>query len=84
MSKKAIETNKLTKYYDSFLAVDNISLEIDKGDFFGFLGPNGAGKTTFMRMLTGRLRPSGGSACVNGFSVRDETLEVKKTIGVLT
>ena len=83
MVNLAINTKNLSKDYGSFRAVNNISLEIERGKFFGFLGPNGAGKTTSMRMMTGRLRPTSGSAEIVGFDVVENNLEVKKRIGVL-
>lgn len=79
----AIQTNQLKKNFGDLNAVNGIDLEVEKGKFFGYLGPNGAGKTTSMRMMTGRLRPSSGSARIVGYDVVDETLEVKKRIGVL-
>ena len=62
-----IEAENLTRYYGSTRAVYNISFHVDKGEIVGFLGPNGAGKTTTMRMLTGFLPPSDGTARVAGF-----------------
>lgn len=79
----AIETMNLSKNYGDFVAVDDLNLEVESGKFFGFLGPNGAGKTTSMRMMTGRLSPTSGTARIVGFDVVDNTLEVKKRIGVL-
>ncbi len=79
----AIETMNLSKNYGDFVAVDDLNLEVESGKFFGFLGPNGAGKTTSMRMMTGRLSPTSGTARIVGFDVVDDTLEVKKRIGVL-
>jgi len=69
---KAIEVVGLTKYYGSFLAVDNVSFEVKKGEIFGFLGPNGAGKTTTVRTITGVLRPSSGEIRVLGYNILDE------------
>jgi len=69
---KAIEVVGLTKYYDSFLAVDNVSFEVKKGEIFGFLGPNGAGKTTTVRTITGVLRPNSGEIRVLGYDMLDE------------
>ncbi|MFX1450868.1 MAG: ATP-binding cassette domain-containing protein, partial [Promethearchaeota archaeon] len=56
-----ITVKNLSKYYNSFCAVDNISFEVEKGEIFGFLGPNGAGKTTTVRMLSTILHPSSGN-----------------------
>lgn len=80
---KVIQVSGLTKFYGEFLAVDNISLEIEKGEVFGFLGPNGAGKTTTIRMLTGLSKPVKGKASVLGFDVESEIIRVKKNIGVV-
>lgn len=78
-----ISVKELTKKYARNLAVDHISFEVDKGEIVGFLGPNGAGKTTTMRMLTGFLFPTSGTATVAGFDVLEQPLEVKKRIGYL-
>ncbi|KTG11344.1 ABC transporter ATP-binding protein [Haloferax profundi] len=68
---RAIETNSLTKRYDTTTAVDAVDLSISQGTVYGFLGPNGAGKTTTMRMLTGLTVPTSGSASVAGASITD-------------
>ncbi len=78
-----IHVDHLTKYYDDFCAVDQISLNIEKGEIIGLLGPNGAGKTTTLRMLTGYFAPSAGDIHVKDFSVHDDPLAVKKLIGYL-
>jgi len=78
-----ISADKLTKYYGSFCAVDNISFEVKKGQILGLLGPNGAGKTTTLRMLTCYLSPTSGSALVKDIDVTENPLEVKKLIGYL-
>ena len=78
-----IELNRLTKVYGSRVAVWNVTFEVKKGEILGFLGPNGAGKTTTMRMVTGFIPPSSGSATVAGFNVAESPLEVKKRIGYL-
>ena len=78
-----IHVEGLTKYYDDFCAVDNISLDIRRGEIIGLLGPNGAGKTTTLRMLTGFFMPSSGTIRVKDFSVNDQALEVKRCIGYL-
>ncbi len=74
---KAIEVLGLTKYYGSFLAVDNVSFEVKKGEIFGFLGPNGAGKTTTVRTITGILKPSSGEIRVLGYDMLDEREKIK-------
>ncbi len=78
-----IQVNGLTKYYQNFCAVDNISLDIKKGEIIGLLGPNGAGKTTTLRMLTGYFRPTSGEIKIKNISVSENPLEVKKSIGYL-
>ncbi|MBC8246154.1 MAG: ATP-binding cassette domain-containing protein [Deltaproteobacteria bacterium] len=78
-----IHVENLTKYYDDFCAVDNITLDIEKGEILGLLGPNGAGKTTTLRMLTGYFLPSSGDIRVKDYSVYDDLLDIKKLIGYL-
>jgi len=78
-----IEVQNLTKYYNDFCAVDNISLTIQPGEILGLLGPNGAGKTTTLRMLTGFFKPSSGSITVNDLKMPGDTLKIKSMIGYL-
>ncbi len=78
-----IQVENLTKYYSDLCAVDQISLEIQKGEILGLLGPNGAGKTTTLRMLTGFLRPSAGNVNILDFNIEDNPLEIKKILGYL-
>ncbi len=78
-----IETDGLWKVYGDFAAVRGVSLAVPKGQIVGFLGPNGAGKTTTIRMLTGFLAPSAGSARVAGFDCVDQSHEVRKRLGYL-
>lgn len=78
-----IHVDNLTKYYDDFCAVDQISLDVERGEIVGLLGPNGAGKTTTLRMLTGYFTPSAGDIRVKDVSVYDDPLAVKKVIGYL-
>lgn len=80
---KAIEVVDLIREYSGMRAVDEINFEVDQGEIFGFLGPNGAGKTTTIRMLTGQLRPTGGSAQVMGCDVVTERQQLKPQIGVV-
>ena len=78
-----IEVYELTKRYGERLAVDQASFSAPRGQILGFLGPNGAGKSTTMRMLTGFLPPSSGSARVAGFDIVEEADEVRRRIGYL-
>jgi ABC-2 type transport system ATP-binding protein len=79
-----IQTDKLTKQFGNFTAVDNISFEVEKGEIFGFLGANGAGKTTAMRMLCGLSIPTSGKGQVAGFDIEKEPEKVKKSIGYMS
>jgi ABC-2 type transport system ATP-binding protein len=78
-----IQTESLTKRYGDLTAVDRLDLAVGQGTIFGFLGPNGAGKSTTINMLTGLLPPTAGTARVNGFDILRETLEVKRSVGVV-
>ena len=79
--EKMIALSGLTKKFGPILAVDDINLTVNRGEVVGFLGPNGAGKTTTMRMVTGFLPPSSGTAEVCGFDVVDDPIYVKQKIG---
>lgn len=79
----SIKVVSLTKLYDTQKAVDNISFELKKGEIVGFLGPNGAGKSTTMKMITGYLPATSGSAFVCGFDVQEQPMEVRKRVGYL-
>ena len=78
-----VEINKLTKYYGQQKALDNINLNIKKGEVLGLLGPNGAGKSTLMKIITTFLPPSEGNVKVNGINVSKNPLKVRKVIGYL-
>lgn len=78
-----ISTHELTKKFNGFTAVDNISINIKKGEIFGFLGPNGAGKTTTIKMLTTLLYPSKGSATIAGYDILKQRDKVRQNIGVV-
>jgi ABC-2 type transport system ATP-binding protein len=78
-----IEITNLTKIYGELTAVDNISLSISKGEIFGLLGPNGAGKTTLLMMLSTLLKPTSGTAKVNGFNIATHPLKVRRSIGMV-
>lgn len=77
----AIETDGLTKTYGRITAVDHLSLQVDRGEIFGFLGPNGAGKTTTMRMLLGLVRPTSGSARILDRDIATHLPEVLRRTG---
>ncbi|MDX1623838.1 MAG: ABC transporter ATP-binding protein [Gemmatimonadota bacterium] len=77
----AIELRELRKSFGSFEVLKGLSLEVGRGQLFGFLGPNGAGKTTTIKILTGLLLPSDGGVRVAGFDVVEEPLEVKRRVG---
>src|SRR5512140_2327711 len=79
-----IQCEDLTKYFDSFKAVDAVSLEIQPGEVLALLGQNGAGKTTTVRMLTSVLRPTRGWARVAGYDTVKNPTEVRASVGVLT
>lgn len=79
-----ITTDRLTRKFGSFTAVNEISFEVMQGEIFGFLGANGAGKTTALRMLTGLLTPTSGTATVAGFDVWNYPEMVKKRIGYMS
>ena len=78
----AIKTSNLTKRYKDITAVDNLSLEISRGELFSLLGVNGAGKTTTIKMLSCLTAPSEGDAVILGYSIKNEGLSVKQLIGV--
>lgn len=84
MTEAVIHTEKLTKKFGDFIAVDEISFNVYPGEIFGFLGANGAGKTTAMRMLCGLSHPSSGKATVAGFDVYKQTEQIKKNIGYMS
>ena len=79
-----ITTDKLTKRFGNFTAVDNITFTVEKGEIFGFLGANGAGKTTAMRMLCGLLAPTSGKAAIAGFDIYRQTEKIKQNIGYMS
>ena len=78
-----IQAQNLSKSYGNFQALNQISFQAQKGEILGFLGPNGAGKTTTMRILTGYMPPSAGSAVVAGFDVIEDSIEVRRRVGYL-
>ena len=78
-----IEVKNLTKRYRDRIAIDGLNFSVDEGEILGFLGPNGAGKTTTMRILTGFLPASEGTAKIAGFDVFEHPMEVKRRLGYL-
>lgn len=78
-----IHIENLTKYYNEVCAVDNISMDVQKGEILGLLGPNGAGKTTTLRMLTGYFKPTSGNIIVKDYSIEKDLLKIKQIIGYL-
>ncbi len=80
---KIIEVEALVKKFNSFIAVDNINFEVERGEIFGLLGPNGAGKTTTIRMLTGLFKPTKGKIHVNNYDMEKEPLKAKQLMGIV-
>jgi ABC-2 type transport system ATP-binding protein len=79
----AIETSELTKRFNGLVAVDKLNISVEQGEVFGLLGPNGAGKTTTISMLCTLLKPSSGSAKVNGFDIVKQDTQVRNSIGIV-
>lgn len=79
----AIKVENLTKKFNGFVAVDNVSFSIESGEIFGLLGPNGAGKTTAISMLSTLLRPTSGTAVVNNVDIAENEDRVRKSIGIV-
>jgi ABC-2 type transport system ATP-binding protein len=84
MEEKVIICKELSKQFGSFVAVDKISFDVNRGEIFGFLGANGAGKTTAMRMLCGLSHPTSGKGMVAGFNIFREQEKIKKNIGYMS
>lgn len=84
MNEYAIEVDNLVKRFGDFVAVNNISFSVKKGEIFGFLGPNGAGKTTTIRMLCGIMDPTSGKGRVGGFDIATQREQIKKIIGYMS
>src|SRR5512140_1661544 len=80
----AVETRNLVKRFGDFVAVDHVTLRVQRGEIFGFLGPNGAGKSTTIRILCGLLEPTEGEASVAGYDVRKQPEEIKHHIGYMS
>jgi drug efflux transport system ATP-binding protein len=84
MPDNAVEIRDLVKRFGDFVAVDHVSLEVRRGEIFGFLGPNGAGKSTTIRVLCGLLAPTSGSATVGGLDVLTQSELIKRRIGYMS
>src|SRR2546427_2369296 len=80
----AVVIDNLVKKFGDFVAVDHVSLQVGKGEIFGFLGPNGAGKSTTIRILCGLLTPTSGRASVGGFDVSREAETIRRHIGYMS
>ena len=79
----AIKAENLQKKFRDFVAVDNVSFDVEEGEIFGFLGPNGAGKTTTIRLLTGILTPDAGNVTIDGINLRKNPIKAKMIMGVI-
>jgi len=79
-----IHTRELTRKFNGLLAVDRLTVDIAEGEVFGLLGPNGAGKTTTVRMLACLIRPTSGSATINGYEVGRDNHQIRRIVGILT
>jgi len=84
MPQNTVFVTDLTRKFGDFIAVNKINFSVNEGEIFGFLGANGAGKTTTIRMLIGLLKPSSGTAFVNGYNVLNEANKIKASIGYMS
>jgi len=82
MNKPAISITNLTKQFEDKTALENLTLEVQKGELFGLLGPNGAGKTTTINILCGLIKPTSGAAQILGYDIEKDTQKVKELLGV--
>jgi len=78
-----IEVDSVTKRFQDTVAVDNVSMKVARGELFGLLGPNGAGKSTLTKMLSGMINPTSGTIKVGGYSIKDDPMKVKESLGVV-
>lgn len=83
MTNYIIETRDLTKKFGTLIAVDRLNIKVEHGEVFGLLGPNGAGKTTTISMLCTILKPTSGTAIVNGFDIIKQPAQVRKSLGIV-
>jgi ABC-2 type transport system ATP-binding protein len=84
MTGQAVEIEDLVKKFGDFVAVDHVTMQVAKGEIFGFLGPNGAGKSTTIRILCGLIRPTSGRASVGGFDVATQAESIRRNIGYMS
>src|SRR4051794_31253878 len=82
--RSAVSLHELTRKFGDFTAVNRLTLDVSRGEIFGFLGPNGAGKSTTIRMLCGILPPTSGNGTVAGYDIRTESEQIKKQIGYMS
>jgi ABC-2 type transport system ATP-binding protein len=82
MNESAITINNLTKKFEDKTALENLSLEVQKGELFGLLGPNGAGKTTMISIICGLIKPTSGTAQILGYDIQNDLSKIKEQIGV--
>lgn len=82
MNESAITINNLTKKFEDKTALENLSLEVQKGELFGLLGPNGAGKTTMINVICGLIKPTSGTAQILGYDIQNDLSKIKEQIGV--
>ncbi len=83
MNEHVVETKNLSKRYGDFVALDNLSIHVDRGQILGFIGPNGAGKTTTIKILVGLSRPTAGSAFIGGVNCSEKASQIKRLVGYM-
>lgn len=83
MHEHVVETRNLSKQYGDFVALDSLSIHVDRGQILGFIGPNGAGKTTTIKILVGLTRPTSGSAFIGGVNCSEKASQIKRLVGYM-
>jgi ABC-2 type transport system ATP-binding protein len=83
-AERVIDVHDLTKRFGEIIAVNALTLQVERGEIYGFLGPNGSGKTTAIRMLCGLLKPSAGSGTCLGYDILTQSSEIKRQVGYMT